>query len=72
MWLLCIFLYVIDIIFIIGTVSGFEEEPDPPASLLYLQAASALMVEHELEFPVTVQDAICLYAELVALIEAEI
>ena len=47
----------------------YAEEPDPPASLLYLQAANALMMVHGLEFPVTVQDATCLYAELVALFE---
>ena len=35
-----------------------------------LEAANKLMEAHGLLFPVTVQDAVCLYTELVALFEA--
>ena len=48
----------------------YAEEPDPPASLMFLEAANELMVAHGLLF--TVQDAVCVYAELVALFEAQI
>lgn len=47
------------------------EEPDPPAPLRFLEAANALMTTHGLQFPVTIEDAICLYIELVSLIESQ-
>ena len=50
----------------------YAEEPDPPVSLMFLEAANELMVAHGLLFPVTVQDAVCVYAELVGLFEAQI
>lgn len=50
---------------------AYAEEPDPPASLLFLQAANELMTTHGLQFPVTIEDAVCLYTELVTLIESQ-
>ena len=50
----------------------FAEEPDAPASFLFLQAVHELLEEHGLQFPVTVQDAVCLNADLASLFEAEI
>ena len=49
---------------------SYTEEPDllHPA---FLEAANALMTTHGLQFPVTIEDAICLYIELVALIESQ-
>ena len=38
----------------------YAEEPDAPASLLFLQIVNELMIEHALQFPGTVQDAMCL------------
>ena len=50
----------------------YAEELDSPASLLFLQAVRQLMVEHRFKFPENVLEAICLYAELVALFEAQL
>lgn len=49
----------------------YAEVPDPPGSLAFLQMVNELMTEHSLHFPQTTEDAICLYAELVVLVEAE-
>ena len=48
----------------------YSEEPDPPASLAFLEAANAYIIEHNLQFPNSVQDAILLYVELVAFFES--
>ena len=48
---------------------NYIEEPDPPAPLLFLQAASELMVQHVLHFPQTIRDAVSLFAELVILMD---
>ena len=50
----------------------YAEQLDAPASLSFLQIVNELMIEHALQFPGTVQDAMCLYAELVVLIEAQV
>lgn len=52
-------------------VNVFTEEPDPPASLLFLEAVNEIMTAHGLQFPVTIEEAVCLYCELVAFIEAK-
>lgn len=49
----------------------YEEVPDPPGSLPFLQMVNELMTEHQFHFPHTIEEAMCLYAELVVLIEAE-
>ena len=36
----------------------YSEEPDHPASLTFLEAANAYIIEHNLVFPNSVQDAI--------------
>ena len=36
----------------------YSEEPDPPGSLLFLEAANELMIEHELQFPESIEDAV--------------
>ena len=46
------------------------EEPDPPASHDLLQAANE-MTTQALEFPVTIEDAVLLYSDLVAFFEAQ-
>ena len=56
----------------IQVAKQYAEVPDPPGSLEFLQVAYELMTEHQLDFPQTIEDAMCLYAELVALIEAEL
>ena len=38
----------------------YSEEPDPPASLTLLEAANEYIIEHNLQFPNSVQDAILL------------
>ena len=48
----------------------YSEEPDPPASLTFLETANAYIIEHNLQFPNSVQDAILLYVELVAFFES--
>ena len=47
----------------------FAEEPDPPAPLPFLEAANDLITQYSLQFPITIADAISLYAELVVLME---
>ena len=48
---------------------GFAEEPDPPASLEFLQAVNELVIQRALVFPPeTTRDAVLLYAELVSLL----
>jgi len=49
---------------------NYAEIPDPPASLSFLETANELMMEHGLQFPGTVEDAMSSYDELVALFEA--
>ena len=44
----------------------YSEETDPRASLAFLEAANAYIIEHNLQFPNSVQDAILLSVELVA------
>ena len=46
---------------------NYAEEPDPPASLSFLLAAQQLMQQHSLHFPQNIHEAICLYVELVTL-----
>ena len=50
----------------VSDIRSYSEEPDPPASLAFLEAANAYIIEHNLQFPNSVQDAILLYVELVA------
>jgi len=52
------------------TSEEYSEEPDPPGSLPFLEAANELMIEHELQFPESIEDAVSVYAELVVLMEA--
>ena len=47
----------------------YAEEPDPPASLEFLQAVNELMVHRGLLFPDSIRDAMLLYAELVSLLD---
>jgi hypothetical protein len=56
---MCLILYTID----------YAEEPDPPASLEFLQAVNELMVHRGLLFPDSIRDAMLLYAELVSLLD---
>ena len=49
----------------------YATTPDPPAPLEFLEMAQELMDYHNLNFPRNVEDAIKLYIELVAHIEAE-
>ena len=49
----------------------YAEEPDPPASLDFLQAANEVMTTQALEFPATIEDAVLLYSDLVAFFEAQ-
>ena len=49
----------------------YAEVPDPPGSLPFLQMVNELMTEHRFHFPHTIEEAMCLYAELIVLIEAE-
>ena len=48
----------------------YAEEPDPPASLQFLEAVIEIMAAEQLEFPVTIEDAISLYSDLVTVFEA--
>ena len=47
----------------------YAEEPDPPASLEFLQAVNELMVHRGLLFPDSIRDAMLLYAELVSVLD---
>ena len=49
-------------------VKRYTEEPGPPTSLIFLQAVNELMNIHSLQFPGNTADAICLYVDLVDLI----
>ena len=49
----------------------YAEEPDPPASHDFLQAANEVMTTQALEFPATIEDAVLLYSDLVAFFEAQ-
>ena len=51
---------------------NYAEVPDPPASLPFLERANELMMEHGLQFPGTVEDAMSLYGELIAFLEARV
>ena len=50
----------------------YAEKPDPSASLLYLQATNALMMNHELESQSLYKMQYASNAELVTLFESEI
>lgn len=49
---------------------NYAEVPDPPASLPFLETANELMLEQGLQFPGTVEEAMSLYGELVALAQS--
>ena len=50
-------------------VKRYAEEPDPPASLQFLEAANEIMRAKQLEFPVTIEDAISPYNDLVTFLK---
>ena len=55
----------------IRQASEYAEEPDPPASLEFLQVALLLMNEQGLAMPNTISEALNLYVVLTTLIEVE-
>ena len=56
----------------LGAVQSYTEEPDPPASLEFLEAAHTLMTANNIIFPENIADAINVYISLVSLIESDI
>ena len=53
----------------IPVAEEYIEEPDPPGSLEFLEAAQTMMDQEQLGMPNTVQEALNLYVVLTATIE---
>ena len=53
----------------LAVAEQYTEEPDPPASLEFLEMVKALMTQNALTFPTSVNEAIDLYVTLTTTIE---
>ena len=57
----------------ISVSEDYAEEPDPPASLEFLQVAKLVMdADSSLQMPISIEQAIDLYISLTCTIEAHI
>ena len=56
----------------VQVVTCHVEEPDPPASLEFLEVAKAIMEQNNIHFPKTIIESVDSYVTMISLLENEL